>query len=63
MRKIPPLLLIVFILSTIFIIFSNAQQIIEIDIPTPNCKLSDIAIDKENRIWFSEEAAGKIGVF
>ncbi|GEM_PF-5462774 len=64
MRKILSFLIIFLIILTIFIFPSKAQEIInEIDIPTPNCKLSDIKIDKENKIWFSEEASGKIGCF
>jgi len=63
MRKILLFLIIFSIFSIFFNIFSNAQEIHEIDIPTPNCKLSDIVIDKENKIWFSEEATSKIGFF
>ncbi|MEM2784239.1 MAG: hypothetical protein QXF09_05395, partial [Nitrososphaerota archaeon] len=56
--------MIFFILLTIFNFSSKAQGVInEIDIPTPNCKLSDIKIDKDNIVWFSEEASGKIGCF
>ncbi|MEM1574892.1 MAG: SMP-30/gluconolactonase/LRE family protein [Nitrososphaerota archaeon] len=64
MRKILLFLMIFFILLTIFNFSSKAQGVInEIDIPTPNCKLSDIKIDKDNIVWFSEEASGKIGCF
>jgi streptogramin lyase len=63
MRKIPSFLIIFLIILAIFIFPSKAQEIKEIEIPTSNCKLSDIAIDKENKIWFSEEATGKIGCF